>query len=137
MAPMRCRYFSILISRRNEATTTDHYRMPTDAEIFQRVKGDVFSTIDLYRGYHQFRVAEADRPKTAFWGGMVLWQYVKMPTGLKNAGACFQRGMDMTLANFNETWRRAGPTRKATKGASTNWRSTTATSRTCARYCGR
>ena len=72
---------------------------------FQRVKRDGVSKIDLYRRYHQFRVAEADRPKTAFWGGKVLWQYVKMPVGLKDAGACFQRGMDMTKANFNETCR--------------------------------
>ena len=91
--------------RRNEATTTDHYRMPTNAEIFQRVKRDGVSKIDLYRGYHQFRVAEADRPKTAFWGGKALWQYVKMPMGLEDARACFQRGMDMTWAIFNEACR--------------------------------
>lgn len=56
-----------------------------------------FSLLDGYSGYNQILVKEYDQHKTAFttkWGTMV---YRKMSFGLSNAGATFQRAMDMAL----------------------------------------
>nr|GEV50433.1 reverse transcriptase domain-containing protein [Tanacetum cinerariifolium] len=49
---------------------------------------------DAYKGYHQIQLAEADEEKTAFHTGQRVYCYTKMPFGLKNAGATYQRLMD-------------------------------------------
>nr|GEU85168.1 reverse transcriptase domain-containing protein [Tanacetum cinerariifolium] len=50
--------------------------------------------LDAYKGYHQIQLAEADEEKTAFHTGQGVYRYTKMPFGLKNAGATYQRLMD-------------------------------------------
>nr|GEV20843.1 reverse transcriptase domain-containing protein [Tanacetum cinerariifolium] len=52
------------------------------------------SFLDAYKGYHQIQLAEADEEKTAFHTGQRVYCYTKMPFGLKNAGATYQRLMD-------------------------------------------
>nr|GEY54276.1 reverse transcriptase domain-containing protein [Tanacetum cinerariifolium] len=47
-----------------------------------------------YKGYHQIQLAAADEEKTAFHTGQGVYYYTKMPFGLKNAGATYQRLMD-------------------------------------------
>nr|GEZ44947.1 reverse transcriptase domain-containing protein [Tanacetum cinerariifolium] len=49
--------------------------------------------LDAYKGYHQIQLAEADEEKTAFHTGQGVYCYTKMPFGLKNAGATYQRLM--------------------------------------------
>nr|GEW05609.1 hypothetical protein [Tanacetum cinerariifolium] len=50
--------------------------------------------LDTYKGYHQIQFAEADEEKTVFHTGQGVYCYTKMPFGLKNAGATYQRLMD-------------------------------------------
>nr|GEY20185.1 reverse transcriptase domain-containing protein [Tanacetum cinerariifolium] len=50
--------------------------------------------LDAYKGYHQIQLAEADEEKTAFHMRQRVYCYTKMPFGLKNAGATYQRLMD-------------------------------------------
>nr|GEW45935.1 reverse transcriptase domain-containing protein [Tanacetum cinerariifolium] len=50
--------------------------------------------LDAYKGYHQIQLAEADKKKTAFHTRQGVYCYTKMPFGLKNAGATYQRLMD-------------------------------------------
>nr|GEY57129.1 reverse transcriptase domain-containing protein [Tanacetum cinerariifolium] len=50
--------------------------------------------LDAYKGYHQIQLAEADEEKTAFQTRQGVYCYTKMPFGLKNAGATYQRLMD-------------------------------------------
>ena len=52
--------------RRNDRTETDHYTMPTDREIFRDVVGKVYTTLDLFKGYHQVRIAERDDRRRRF-----------------------------------------------------------------------
>nr|GEY24659.1 reverse transcriptase domain-containing protein [Tanacetum cinerariifolium] len=47
-----------------------------------------------YKGYHQIQLAEADEEKTTFHTGQGVYCYTKMPFGLKNTGATYQRLMD-------------------------------------------
>nr|GEV54232.1 reverse transcriptase domain-containing protein [Tanacetum cinerariifolium] len=54
----------------------------------------VMCFLDAYKGYHQIQFAEADEEKTSFHTGQGVYCYTKMPFGLKNAGATYQRLMD-------------------------------------------
>ena len=61
-----------------------------------------FSSIDLAQGYYQVSIDETDRHKTAFrigTGG--LFECIRMPMGLCNSPATFQRLMDACLADAN------------------------------------
>ena len=94
----------------NSVTKQDKYEMPTAESIFDSLRSkesgrisNVFSTLDLFKGYHQIEIDEESREKTAFWADHQLWQYVCMPFGLKNAGACFQRCMDYTLRHCDRS----------------------------------
>ena len=86
----------------NAATVPDKYPMPTADGIFDAVAGaTIFSTFDLFKGYNQLGVAPKSRPITAFWGGPTLYQWKKMPFGLKNAGACFQRAVNFAIRGLH------------------------------------
>ncbi|PWA99920.1 reverse transcriptase domain-containing protein [Artemisia annua] len=50
--------------------------------------------MDAYKGYHQIQMAEEDEEKTAFHTSQGVFCYTKMPFGLKNAGATYQRLVD-------------------------------------------
>ena len=67
--------------------------------ILQRVVGSSrISLLDGFSGYNKILVHKDDQTKTSFttpWGTFI---YVKMPFGLKNAGAIFQRAMDIAFA---------------------------------------
>ena len=79
----------------NGMTEDDRYPLPHIQE-FNNWLADcnVFSKIDLVRGYHQNPVAPASVPKTAIITPFGLWEFLRMPFGLKNAGQAFQRLMD-------------------------------------------
>ncbi|GJU13381.1 reverse transcriptase domain-containing protein [Tanacetum coccineum] len=50
--------------------------------------------LDAYKGYHQIQMAKDDEEKTAFHTSQGVYCYTKMPFGLKNAGATYQRLVD-------------------------------------------
>ncbi|GJY51082.1 reverse transcriptase domain-containing protein [Tanacetum coccineum] len=50
--------------------------------------------LDAYKGYHQIQMTKKDKEKTAFHTDEGVFCYTKMPFGLKNAKATYQRLVD-------------------------------------------
>ena len=81
--------------RLNQATVHDSYPLPHLHDFSSRLAGNqIFSKIDLVKGYHQIPVRQEDVPKTAIATPFGLYEFVRMPFGLKNAAQTFQRLMD-------------------------------------------
>ena len=82
----------------NTKTRKDAYPLPRVDEMFDHLAGaKYFSTVDLKSAYNQVEVAESDRHKTAFTTPMGLYEYSKMPYGLCNSPATFQRLMQIVF----------------------------------------
>jgi len=81
--------------RLNLLTVHDRYPLPNILDFSANLSGcTVFSTIDLVKGYHQVPMATADVEKTAIITPFGLFEYIKMPFGLRNSAQTFQRLMD-------------------------------------------
>nr|GEZ89884.1 reverse transcriptase domain-containing protein [Tanacetum cinerariifolium] len=79
----------------NKACPRDCYPLPEIDWKVESLCGYPFKCfLDAYKGYHQIQMAAADEEKIAFHIGHGVYCYTKMPFGLKNAGATYQRLMD-------------------------------------------
>ena len=82
----------------NRASLKDNYHVLAMEQILQSVSGSaMLSLLDGFSGCYQVLVSKEDRLKTTFrtkWG---TYAYDKMPFGLINVGATFQRAMDIAF----------------------------------------
>ena len=85
----------------NEKTIHDTFPIPVINEILDQLgSAKYFSTLDLASGFFQLDLEECDKEKTAFSTHEGKFQYRKMPMGLKNSPATFQRMMNSVLAGL-------------------------------------
>ncbi|GJS48994.1 reverse transcriptase domain-containing protein [Tanacetum coccineum] len=79
----------------NKACPKDGYPLPEiDWKVESLCRFPFKCFMDAYKGYHQIQMAEEDKEKTAFITSQGIFCYTKMPFGLRNAGATYQRLVD-------------------------------------------
>ena len=72
---------------------------PKMDHILEKVIGSQrLSMLDGFLGYNQVLVHTYDQEKTTFTTPWGTFMYDKMPFGLMNAGATFQRAMDISFS---------------------------------------
>ena len=82
----------------NRYSKKDNYPLPKMEHILPRVIGSVrISMIDGFSGYNQIYVLPEDKENTTFTTPWGTFMYAKIPFGLMNAGATFQRAMDISF----------------------------------------
>ena len=104
----------------NEVIRIDSYPMPNAKDILDRIcNHSYFSFVDGASAYWSIEVEESDRYKTAFVTQRGLYEMNRMPFGLVNSQASYQRLMDQTLKHVKRA-ARSWTTHASTPKASIN-----------------
>ena len=91
--------FCVSYRRSSTQTIRDAYPLPRMDDCIDAL-GDVriSSTFDCNSGYWPIPVSQEDRDKTTFTSSLSTFRYLRMPFGLRNAPATFQRALDIPLS---------------------------------------
>ena len=87
----------------NSATRKDHFLLPFIDQMLERIAGHAYYCfLDGYSGYNQIAIAPEDQEKTTFTCHYGTFAYRRMPFGLCNAPATFQRCMMAIFSDLVE-----------------------------------
>ena len=85
----------------NDVLETHQYPLPAPEDLFSKLNGGtIFSKIDFSDAYLQLEVHESSRALVTINTHRGLYQYNRLPFGLKCAPAIFQQVMDTMLAGL-------------------------------------
>ena len=86
----------------NRYTVPDSYPLPNaDDMVYEVAKYSRYTTYDLKTAYHLAKLSKSDIPYTAFEADGKLYQFKRLPFGLTNAVAAFQRLMDELVEEYH------------------------------------
>ena len=91
----------------NLFTNLDAYPLPRIDDLVTKLATyNVFSTFDLKSAYHQIPIEESQKVYPGFEAGGKLWEFNRIPFGIKNGVPQFQRKMDevVTEAKLTDTF---------------------------------
>ena len=84
----------------NKACPKDCFPLPRIDQLVDATAGhEVLSFMDAYSGYNQITMHPPDEEHTSFRTDTGLYCYKVMPFGLKNAGATYQRLVNLMFQN--------------------------------------
>jgi hypothetical protein len=89
----------------NNATRKDHFPLPFIDQMLERLAGHShYCFLDGYSGYNQIAIAPEDQEKTTFTCPYGTFAFRRMPFGLCNAPATFQRCMMAIFSDMVEKY---------------------------------
>jgi hypothetical protein len=87
----------------NSTTRKNHFPLPFIDQILERVAGhEYYCFLDEYSGYYQIEIVLEDQGKTTFTFPFSTFAFRRMPFGLCNAPATFQRCMVSIFSDMVE-----------------------------------
>lgn len=86
----------------NRFTYLDAYPLPNMNNMVEEIaKYEVFTCLDLKSAYHQIPIKPHERQYTAFEADGNLYQFTRIPFGVTNGVAAFQRSIDNIIRSEN------------------------------------
>lgn len=93
--------FCVDYRKLNAVTIPDEFPIPRQSEILSSLSGaQVLSSLDALSGFTQLEMSPEDIEKTAFRTHRGLFQFLRMPFGLRNGPSIFQRVMQSILSPY-------------------------------------
>ena len=88
------------LSPLNQYVVPERYPLPNVKDLFLELSGaTVFTKLDLKKGYFHIQLSPESRSLTATITPSGLFQYTKLPMGLKDSASVFQRMVSLTLSD--------------------------------------
>jgi hypothetical protein len=82
----------------NAVTYQFHHPLPSLQDSLSYLQpSQIYSSVDLYKGYHQVCVESDSKDKTSFVTEFGSYRFTRMPMGLKNSPTFFMKIMDKVL----------------------------------------
>lgn len=97
--------FCVDYRKLNKVTRRDAYPLPPVNSILDKLRDARYlSTLDIKSAFHQIKVAEESRPLTAFSVYKGHYQFKRLPFGLSNSPATWERLIDRVLGSDLEPY---------------------------------